>query len=172
MNLLVYLAGPIDDISTDQARSWRASLAAVLNSLGHVAFDPSAPWLIGRDQLADGAAAIDLGNRQVIRRSAAVIANLAGPGRGWGTIREIEFARSLGIPVLAIVPDDLPTTVALHDLEVLPVETDSDWVSQLNLVAELDEFMVSVVTQLEGVIDRDEGLPSQSASAEGVRRLD
>lgn len=130
---LVYLAGPVDDVDAITANYWRSEVAKHVTSWseGHVCYDPQRPWLVAASGLPANARYIDLVNREVIRVAVAVIANLAGPGRGIGTIREIEFARSIDRPVLVFVPDDLPPTVALHDLLVVRMTgswADTEWV--------------------------------------------
>lgn len=86
--MLVYLAGPQDDVSQDQARGWREELAAGAPT-GVSFFSPAHAYLaVNRASFP----AVDAMNRQAIQMSHAVIANLSGPGMGFGTIREIEFA--------------------------------------------------------------------------------
>jgi nucleoside 2-deoxyribosyltransferase len=169
----VYLAGPIDDVTTAQARGWRASLGAVLNELGYIGFDPAAPWLVQTNQLAVFAAAIDAGNRAVLQDCCAVIANLAGPGRGLGTIREIEFARSLLLPVMAILPDGLAPTVALHDLVVAKIAGDPSeqmefWADHARIRAIVERFVAGVEANLAIQEGDSEELPRQGTPAQGI----
>lgn len=86
--ILIYLAGPQDDVTTEQARGWREELAA--GAPTGVAFFSPAHAYMGVNQASFPA--VDSMNRHAIQASHAVIANLSGPGRGFGTIREIEYA--------------------------------------------------------------------------------
>jgi hypothetical protein len=108
--MLAYLAGPLDGVSHEDGREWYKKLEAlappgwVLYLPGHAFASP-----------ASDAIATDAANRSVIVHAASVvIANLSGPGRGFGTIREIEFARQHGRPVVVI--GELDSLLA-HDVE-------------------------------------------------------
>lgn len=97
--VLVYLAGPQDDVSTEQARGWRETLMSNAPS-GVAFFSPAHAY--GNVNPASFPP-VDVCNRMVIRHVAdAVIANLNGPGRAFGTIREIEWARAFNKPVVVI----------------------------------------------------------------------
>lgn len=86
--IMVYLAGPQDDVSGEIARGWREELAASAPS-GVSFFSPAHAYL---NVNAASFPPVDWLNRKAIEASHAVIANLSGPGRGFGTIREIEYA--------------------------------------------------------------------------------
>lgn len=53
-------------------------------------------------------------NRKAIQASHAVIANLLGPGRGFGTIREIEYAAANN--TMVVVVGDFPHSLMTWDL--------------------------------------------------------
>lgn len=108
MGRLLYLAGPLDDLSHD-GTAW-------YDEFDKVRPNDVAGFMPGRAYLGavDDPAGIDRANRAVIEASLGVIANLSGPGRALGTIREIEFAKRLGKPVL--VMGDLSASLAAHDL--------------------------------------------------------
>jgi len=111
---LAFLSGPIDDVDEYEAQTWRETLGRHLLKLGVSVFDPAKAFKIANGLSAE--AVIDI-NKEAIRRSNLMIANMSGEGRGFGTIREIEFARSLKIPVIII--GDL-VSLATHDCILLP----------------------------------------------------
>lgn len=121
----IYLAGPIDDISLDDARGWRQSIAAIA-PVGVLFYTPVDAYLGVSEMTAEK---LDMYNRHAIAASDAVVANLSGPGRGFGTIREIEFSVRLGKPTVVI--GELKSLLTF-DLDV--VETD---VEALNVALEL-----------------------------------
>jgi len=88
--VLIYLAGPQDDVDQDTARGWREELGRLAPS-GVAFFSPAHAYLNVNTMSFP---AVDRMNREAINQSHALIANLSGPGRGFGTIREIEFALS------------------------------------------------------------------------------
>lgn len=110
--MLAYLAGPLDDV--DDGTAWYDEIE-LLAPPGWVLYCPGSAFKSpGSDP-----AALDQANRAVIEHSAAVlIAYLDGPGRGFGTIREIEYARSLHRGVV-VVAQHLPSLLA-HDVLVVP----------------------------------------------------
>ena len=115
MSLLVYLAGPQDDVSTEEARGWREELMDIAPS-GVAFFSPAHAY---GGVNPSSFSSVDACNRCVIAHSAdAVIANLMGPGRGLGTIREIEFGFLSG-KVVVVVTDDT-RSLMLHNVTVVP----------------------------------------------------
>lgn len=98
--ILIYLAGPLDDVSGETARGWREELAA--GAPASVAFfSPAHAYLnVGKDSFPP----VDWMNRRAIEGSHAMIANLSGPGRGFGTVREIEYAVSKHTMVQVVGP--------------------------------------------------------------------
>lgn len=123
--MLAYLAGPLDGVSYEEGRDW------------YDVIERLAPpgWVIYRPGHAFASAASDPhsmneANRAVISHTAmVVIANLSGPGRAFGTIREIEFAKANGTAV--VVVGDLYESLLAYDVdcvdtleEVWPLITD------------------------------------------------
>lgn len=108
----MYLAGPLDGLDID-GTAWYDEFA-VLRPDRVVGFMPGRAYL-GADR---NPARVDEANRTVIAASDGVIANLSGPGRALGTIREIEFARGRRKTVWVI--GDVGSHMASHDLELLP----------------------------------------------------
>jgi hypothetical protein len=98
-SIIIYLAGPIDDV-TDRGEVWREEAASLVGT-GVLLFSPAHAYLNAH---LVNAQSLDWMNKHVIRNSAGLLANLGGPGRGLGTIREIEFARLFDKPV-AVVGD-------------------------------------------------------------------
>lgn len=95
--MMAYLAGPLDDVSHEDGRAWYDEIER-LSPPGWVLYCPGMAF---RNPASDPLYA-DAANRAVILKSSVVIANLTGEGRGFGTIREIEFARAAGRPVVVV----------------------------------------------------------------------
>lgn len=110
--MLAYLAGPLDGLDYD-GRAWYDEVAH-LSPPGWVLFKPGNAYAFpGSDPVA-----LDKANRAVISEAMAVmIAYLDGPGRGFGTIREIEFAKHIGRPVV-VIASKLPSLLT-YDLDVV-----------------------------------------------------
>lgn len=111
--MLIYLAGPMDGVGLDEARSWREDAQSRLSAIGCGTFSPahaySSPYYIKE--------AIQDLNREAIIRSAGMLVNY-GP-KAFGTLREIEAARLLDKPVAVIAGDfigPLSAHVETHDL--------------------------------------------------------
>lgn len=126
-----YLAGPMDDVTKDQARTWRRKLARAYPAV--LFFDPSRAWLNATTTTAEG---VVYGDRAAIAHSTCVLANLTGPGRGFGTIREIEFARGQGKPV------------------AIAGELASLFISDVTVRGTLEEAMDALLTEVADVLNR------------------
>lgn len=109
MKPIVYLAGPIDDIPLEHAQRWRDIATTDLEGRGVAVYDPTREVSnlralvaldLGRSTREIAAARICSWNRRAIGESVCMLAALAGPGRAFGTIREIEYAKQLQIPVV------------------------------------------------------------------------
>jgi len=112
---LVYLAGPIEGIPVEDARDWRESMATTLAEYGVSCFIPNGAYKVASvPAIAEQIVAID---RFAITQCDLLLANLSGPGRAFGTIREIEYARSLGKRVIVMAPD--VTSAFAYDVEVV-----------------------------------------------------
>lgn len=110
--IMIYLAGPIDDVTVEQASEWRQSLSADFRSV--LFFNPHTAY---RNATMATAELVQLMNWHAIQHSHGVLANLSGPGRGFGTIREIEYSRLHGKPVAVVSHEDLPiVSLMSHDL--------------------------------------------------------
>lgn len=111
--IMIYLAGPIDDIDVAEAKAWREAAGHGLPT-GIVLFSPVHAYRGEVTQVT--APKVDFMNRVNIAFCDGMIANLSGPGRGFGTIREVEFARSRDKPVAVIGGDPL---VSLMSFDIL-----------------------------------------------------
>jgi len=99
-----------------EAVGWRARLVSLLRQHNISCFNPVGAYFIADvPSVAEKVVSID---RFAIFQCDAVIAYLAGEGRAFGTIREIEFARSMGKKVIVVV-DSLASAFS-HDVEVVP----------------------------------------------------
>lgn len=111
--VLIYLAGPQDDVTKEQSRTWREEIVKMAPS-GVAFFSPAHAYVDSVSGI--NFKAVDWCNRSVIHNAVhGVIAKLDGPGRGFGTIREIEFAVMSHKPV-AVVGDVV--SLMSHDIGV------------------------------------------------------
>lgn len=110
---LVYLAGPLDGIEHD-GTVWYDEFREATYDSNVVGFMPGRAFT---GASPDTAYLIDRANRAIIETSRYVVANLSGPGRALGTIREIEFAKSRRKRVLVL--GDMSSSLASHDLQTV-----------------------------------------------------
>lgn len=154
--LMVYLAGPVDGITEAEARDWRADVASdypnVLFFLPDTAF---------ANVNRTNAQLMNHMNHHAINCSHATLANLSGPGTGFGTVREIEFAAARGRFV--VVVDELgrlDKTILVHDLTVVK-SMDEGMHKILEWHAEMANqpamFMGIPMTQFREIQPGDEG---------------
>jgi nucleoside 2-deoxyribosyltransferase len=106
----IYFAGPITDLTYDEANDWRAKWTHEYRELGLTALSP----LRGKEHLRDKgvlAGVFDEGDAAVerdcfdIRRSEIVLANFEDAERvSIGTCMEIAYAWSIGRHVVTVLP--------------------------------------------------------------------
>lgn len=108
----IYLGGPIEGITYAEARDWREHVAD-LAPAGCLLFNPVTAW---HGVSLATAGAVAYGDRHAILVCDGVLANLSGPGRAFGTIREIEFARAHGKPVSVATGEDPLLSCFAHDV--------------------------------------------------------
>jgi hypothetical protein len=99
MPIVIYLAGAIDSVTTEEAQAWREAVGE--QAKGMICFFSPAHAYFGASK--DTAWGIDRINRAVILGCDGVLANLA-QGPAFGTIREIEVARQQRTPVVIVDP--------------------------------------------------------------------
>lgn len=115
---LVYLAGPIDTAhlseqwQRDHRYTWREELGNILEEAGHTCYNPSRSFINGQFGVAKSIVNV---HNSVIEECDVLIAYLVS-GVTLGTAREIEFAKSLGKRVIAMIPENYEP-LAIHDLE-------------------------------------------------------
>jgi hypothetical protein len=94
--ILIYLAGPIDDIEQEDARGWREEVGEQGEFVCF--FSPAHAYIgVGKHTIS----VADFVNRHVIDFSHGVLANFE-EGAGFGTIREIDHARRSNTPVVVV----------------------------------------------------------------------
>ena len=118
--MLVYLAGPVDGVQRKEALDWRENVSQRLNQAGISTFSPAHAFSVvysGGDSLPNKATAraVTEINRYVIRQSSVVLAYLPKDRTTIGTIREIEYAISIGKPVVALVEHTDISFLSLYD---------------------------------------------------------
>jgi nucleoside 2-deoxyribosyltransferase len=112
----VYLAGPIDNLPESTATTWRRYVAERLCAGGVSSFDPSTAFHIGIKPPAEIVRAI---NRFALSQSHICLVNLTGETMGFGTLREIEFARAEGKRVIVAQNKGLECHLDAYDLELV-----------------------------------------------------
>lgn len=101
----VYLAGPINGCTDEEAHGWRDELKPLLEAAGHEWVDPMRRDYRGREMEPGIAKEIVEGDILDIIDCDAVLAMCPKPSVG--TSMEIFFAhRELALPVVVVVPDD------------------------------------------------------------------
>lgn len=116
----IYLAGPIDGIPYTDAQDWRESIDPPNTVL---LFNPVTCFVNAGMPVA---APMHTILKHVIACCDGVLANLSGPGRGIGTIREIEFAKGLNKPVTIVCPQEVEaTSMMTYDLDCFRTVSDA-----------------------------------------------
>lgn len=110
----IYLAGPINNISAKDSDDWRATVIRTLGMHGIGCFSPNRAHAVGK--IAWNAKKVADIDRYAISQCDMVIANLSQEV-SFGTVREIEYARSIGKRVI-VVKENLTSAFA-HDCEVV-----------------------------------------------------
>ncbi len=111
---MVYLAGPMDCVSVNEAIEWRVILSEVLNDGGISTFSPTA------FRTAKGGEKVTRAiNDMAIFHSDLVIANLLSSRPSFGTIREIEYAVQMEKPVIVIWPREENIPLYAYDVTVV-----------------------------------------------------
>lgn len=166
MNKLVYCAHPIDQA---QLGTWRRFLDRFIQDAaslsGVMAFDPQPPWSINGEAEIDPR--LDEINREVIKRADALVAFLPAGVGTIGTPREIELAKTLGIPwiVLTDIERSWSLADALHQLP-LTYEGVHDALEWIRLVVPgVKTDTTSLMTELAFSMNNEGGrLPTRSYS--------
>lgn len=134
--MLVYLAGPIDGVQRQEALNWREDVSQRLNQVGVSTFSPAHAFSVvyfGGDSPSNKAVAraVTEINRYAISQSSVVLAYLPKDRITIGTIREIEYAISIGKPVVVLVErTDIPFLSLYDTIQV------SDWDEAVSAVIE------------------------------------
>lgn len=118
--MLVYLAGPVDGVQRQEALNWREDVSKRLNKAGVSTFSPAHAFSVayfggnGPSNKATARAVTEI-NRYAISQSSVVLAYLPKDRTTIGTIREIEYAVSIGKPVVVLIErTDIPF-LSLYD---------------------------------------------------------
>jgi nucleoside 2-deoxyribosyltransferase len=115
----VYLGGPINGCTDDEAHGWREQVKAALSSAGHTWRDPMDRDYRGREMEPGIAAEIVDGDRADISECDVLLMNAPRPS--WGTAMEILLGHTIGRPVYVVLPDDgsQPSPWLTHHATVL-----------------------------------------------------
>lgn len=117
---LVYLAGPIDAVSKEEADDWRCDAAKRLASHGLVSFMPQRAFVLPVSPGTKAASAVRAANRAVIDRCAAMLAHVPEATLCLGTIREVEYARAQEKAVIVFGAPALRSSLEAHDVVLSP----------------------------------------------------
>jgi len=135
--MLVYLAGPVDGVQRKEALDWREDVSQRLNRAGVSTFSPAHAFSVvyfnsnGPSNKVTAQAVTEI-NRYAISQSSVVLAYLPKDRITIGTIREIEYAISIGKPVVALVEHTDISFLSLHDTIQV-----SDWDEAIGAVIEV-----------------------------------
>ena len=144
--MLVYLAGPVDGVQRKEALDWREDVSQRLNQTGVSTFSPAHAFSVtcfggGSPSNKATARAVTEINRYAISQSSVVLAYLPKDRITIGTVREIEYAISIGKPVVVLVErTDIPFLSLYDTIQV------SDWNEAVGAVIEVlrtDPFRTS-----------------------------
>lgn len=134
--MLVYLAGPVDGVQRQEALDWREGVSQRLNRTGISTFSPAHAFSVvyfGDNSPSNKATAraVTEINRYAINQSSVVLAYLPKDRITIGTIREIEYAVSIGKPVVALIEHTDVSFLSLYDTIQV-----SDWDEAVKAVIE------------------------------------
>lgn len=121
---IVYLAGPVDSVDFDSANQWRDKVARELRGIV-TCFNPVLAFAHGDEGAAKKV--VDI-NRFAIQKCDVVLANLSY-GLAFESIREIEYARTIGKPVICVVGSYV--SFGMYDLQ--KVKTIEEAIAALKL---------------------------------------
>ncbi len=118
--MLVYLAGPVDGVQRQEALDWREDMSQRLNQAGISTFSPAHAFSVmhfGGNSPSNKATAqaVTEINRYAISQSSVVLAYLPKDRTTIGTIREIEYAVSIGKPVVVLIEHTDVSFLSLYD---------------------------------------------------------
>lgn len=100
----VYLGGPINGCTDEEAHGWRESLKPLLSSLGYEAVDPMDRDYRGREMEPGVAREIVQGDLADINACEVLIMNCPRPS--FGTAMEVFYGYTAGKTVITVIPDD------------------------------------------------------------------
>ena len=135
--MLVYLAGPVDGVQRQEALDWREGVSQRLNRAGISTFSPAHAFSVvyfnsNGPSIKTTAQAVTEINKYAISQSSVVLAYLPKDRITIGTIREIEYAVSIGKPVVVLVERTDVSFLSLHDTIQV-----SDWDEAVGAVIEV-----------------------------------
>lgn len=100
----IYLGGPINGCTDEEASGWRDALKPLIEARGDVFIDPMRRDYRGREMEPGIAEEIVRGDLDDIDSSDVLLMNCPKPSVG--TSMEIFYGHSTGKPVVVVIPDD------------------------------------------------------------------
>lgn len=98
----VYLGGPINGCTDEEASGWREAVKPLLEERGHSWLDPMARDYRGREMEPGIAAEIVENDKEDIGQCDLLL--MSCPKPSVGTSMEVFYGHSLGLPVIAVIP--------------------------------------------------------------------
>lgn len=109
----VYLGGPINGCTDEEATGWREGVKTILTDAGHAWADPMDRDYRGRELEPGIAAAIVDGDKQDIDGCDVLLMNAPKPS--YGTAMEIYYGWERGKRVIVVLPDAaVPSPWVIH----------------------------------------------------------
>lgn len=113
----VFLGGAIDMVEKGDAREWRKDIAERLIPHSITCYNPYTAFAVSRKHMAsDRVRAV---NRAAILQSDVLLVKIVSGQPAFGTIREIEFAKTNGIRVIVWANYALELHMEAYDIEVV-----------------------------------------------------
>jgi nucleoside 2-deoxyribosyltransferase len=104
----VYLAGPIEGLTVEQATGWRRQAKVYLNDLDIDVLDPTRRTSYINDKSEHAAARVWKADLQDISYSSVILANLSDdlPGKKWGTVAEIAHSHTKNKIIIVLLAEN------------------------------------------------------------------
>lgn len=130
MSGVVYLGGPINGCTDEEAHGWRESVKPLLEARGYTALDPMVRDYRGRELEPGIAAEIVENDKEDIGQSDTLL--MSCPKPSVGTSMEVYFGYSIGKRVICVLPEGAPISPWLqyHATEIF-VGTEQQAVEEL-----------------------------------------
>lgn len=103
MKKVVYLGGPINGCTDEEAKGWRERAKPLLEDKGYLTIDPMVRDYRGREMEPGIAGEIVTGDKEDISRSDILL--MSCPKPSVGTSMEVYYGHDIGVRVICVLPD-------------------------------------------------------------------